>query len=393
MKIAYLRFNLPIELNYSSASVSAKGTGRRLGILDALQQQGHTVILYTPLKKSHEKYYQNSKNNWLGENTYNQDVVSKLSYNPTGYPVDEDVLLIENGTTNTMFKYNNISFIKRSFEVIDKWSGPIFYLQWDAELGFPFGEALNTPTAGVSDDNLTKMANKCNLIKDKTWYVITTALNTEALLQKYSGKGKGKKEYGRYAYSDFVESIIPIPLCYNPQIDKCLPVKENPEHTICYVGSESDAYRNETLSKFINNQDTYLVGKWSQDKITKYLDKVQYVGVVDGHSNVYDLYNNAYVGTQCGEKGWNELGHMTSRFFNIVCGGSIPILLGEYNNKFVDLYFGKYKNLNINKKEDFDEVVKNIIHFDVGKRQKVIDFLLNHNKCWSDINWNTILKQ
>lgn len=382
MKIAYTRFNNAIELDYDHSSVSTKGTDRRVGIFNALKDQGHEIHIYGIVKEADKKPYINPS--LFGEKTLPFQNIKIMPNN--SFPKTEDVLLIENGTTNTMFSYNDngitIPFIKRTFDIIDKWSGKIVYLQWDADLPFPFGESNAIQSEGVSDRNLTKMGNAVDMFTNKTWRVLTTALNAEELKRRY--------DCNRCRYSEFVTDIISIPLCYSPESDLRFSASPNPKYDSIYIGTESDSYRNKLLSNYINTKKTCLIGKWSDEVLTKYLPYVQYGNVVEGHSNVYKLYNSAYTTVQCGEKGWVQLDHMTSRFFQALGGGCIPLLIDSYSNEFVSTYLPN-NTYHIKSKEKYNEIVSEILSWTKEQRDEQISKIVLHNKKWVDLNWELLL--
>jgi len=383
--IGYMRFNLPIDLDYSRASINTKGTDRRLGILEALVLQGFEVKIYSHVSSKPHKHSLLSMYDNINENEINYGFLDKIALEENARKPDCDVLFIENGPTNTSFRYpdrynlyphlnGEVSYIYRTFDMIDKFEGLVVYFQHDSSLYFPFGEIGRKVTN--SPISFGSMTAKMDLYKNKHYKLVTTA-NAEKMIEKFS-------KLKRPSYSHF-ESWQHIPVCYSKNIDKPRMPKTNPQWDVAYVGTQ-DKFRLKQLEMLLKDiQNGAIIGKWNAQ-----VCNMQMLGQRGKHADVYKFYNNAFVGLQIPNKLDMELDNMTSRLVQIICGGSVA-LVSNYSEDVINEY--GLNNYVVNSAAELKVKVAEVKSLSLEQRQKLNIQQLSKLKQWVEVDWKQILRE
>lgn len=300
MNIGYIRMGLPIELNLSMGSANTLGTEIRAGMLNYWKDK-HNITFYTPIKKKDMQF--------IGRNKY------KL----LGFPKNEDVLFIEMGVTNELYRYNamnkNKSYIKRMLECIDNFEGKCIYYQHGC-LKFPF-EYYN---------------KKIDLFKNKEWEILHHFTNEKLFKDKFYPKIKNV----RFRF---------MPICYS-DIDPRFKIKESPRYDSMFIGSAWDSASKSTgfirfneIKKFYDTNlfKSALIGKWEKEYLSKFR-YLTYLGHVGTHSDAYTYWNDSLTCVWTTSPEVKRFGLLPTRPIMCIRAGCLLVADKEINdiNKYVD---------------------------------------------------------
>ncbi|GAG14128.1 unnamed protein product, partial [marine sediment metagenome] len=149
MKIGFARLGLKIELEVANGSIRTLGTEIREGLLKDLISAGHEVYILSEVKKSEEDKMK-MKKDWF---TNTENWLNKLKYYPEEFP-DVDFLILECGTTNTLYEGKYGNFIERSLALIQNYNDIIYYQHGHMPL------PLNQLFRERSQEDLDKLSDK-----------------------------------------------------------------------------------------------------------------------------------------------------------------------------------------------------------------------------------------
>lgn len=400
-RIGYLRFNNSIELDFMSSSVKLRGTEVRLGVLEAMIENGHNVEILTKVRKEDTHLLEGQQQDTFGafkeepdEKEIDYDFLSKIDYDPRKRELDDiDVLFIESGPPNTLFSYKSdipdyrmkfgkaTPFIWRVFDLIDNFEGHVMYFQHDLKLGFPFHEATREPTPGVAEVNLTKMGSQVDFFENKEWTMVSNCLNPSAVDEYYS-------EYTRFSYDEYDFNWTIIPSAYSENVDlRFEPRDDNLKYDLIYVGAgDRSSYRREKIKKFYQHEeyDVGIVGgKWDEYEE----DYMYYHGYVGDHGDVYEIQNWGMATVILGCELFEDAEMMASRIATTVRGGNI-VMMDE------DLATGYYvdEEWHVSSKEDVKENIEYLKSLDYEERRQInLDQQKKINK-WVDYDWESVFE-
>jgi len=286
MKIAFIRLSAAVELNLSSASINTLGTELRVGLFESLIRQGHTVKVYSGIRSADQKL---TKTKSLFDTS---SWINKVQYEPLAFPKDEDILLIEQGTDNVRYSYHDgekeTSYIKRTFDCISNWSGPVIYYQHGC-LPFPF----RTKDASVETIlNLRNLNKRSQLFKDKTWTIWHHFTNWDYYLSLKDNPYQPFKDQLSFKFT-----MLPY-----SDIEPWYTVKANPKWDSLFIGSQWDSRSTKqgfNREKQIQNLydksqlNTAIIGKWNEKDISKF-NHTKYLGMLGYHGDAYKYWNDSY---------------------------------------------------------------------------------------------------
>ncbi len=401
--VGYIRFNLPIVLDYQHASVKTKGTDRRLGILEAIVKKGYDVHVYTPVESKPngvglDQFFGGDESSLSATIDYN--FLDHLDYQSSVAKPDCDVLWIECSTDNSMFSFKDraslypefmdhtVPYIYRTYALLNEYEGPVVLFQHDTSLMFSLEtqhigkdlSALNSKgvlLSQLSQNNLGMMARKfTNIFKNKEYKLVTTA--NPDMLQKFHSSNASRGSFYRN-----LKSKCHIPLCYSENIDIEHEPKEKPEFDFTYVGSE-DKFRYKQLSALLRNINGRIIGNW-ESKVAK----MQMAGIKGNHADVYRFYNESYCGMQLPNVDDIETSNMTSRFVQIIRGGAIALISSLYPQEVLAEYgeIGK-----VSTASDVEEQIAFVKNLSYSQRVELNKMQRNALHRWVDLSWNEILR-
>lgn len=250
---------LPIEINLNMASRNTLGTEIRSGLFKNWLDKGYEITLYSPVKRKDLR--------WLG----------KIKYELMLRPKDEDVLFIEMGVSNVLYKYKlgglagfEKSYITRMLDCIESFKGKVVYYQHGC-LNFPFKE----------------YSKKIDLYKDKEWEVVHHFTNNELFKETF--------------YKDVDVKCVFKPLGYSDK-DPYFKIKEKPKHDSLFIGSEWDsASKNPSRRRFNEIRNFYdtifyegvVIGKWQPNTVKKF-EHLTFLGHIGTHGDAYTYWNDSW---------------------------------------------------------------------------------------------------
>ena len=377
MKIAFMRFGLPTELNLATASVNMLGTEIRQGLFFSwIELLHHEVTVYSGIPN---KDRQIMKSLSLNPNLH---WATKVKYEPIKFPEKEDVLFIEMGVPNTTYTFNNgveeKSLVKRCAEVIDKFEGKVIYYQHGI-LPFPFN--ISKPEGHESELNLKTIFN-FDLFRNKEWTILHHFLNEEEFK-------KSNKEYENKPL-DFKF----IPLCYS-KIDPFYKIRPNPEWDCLFIGSQWDSAsksrgqaRPDEISQFYDTPKykTAVIGKWDEKTVEQF-KFLKYLGQLGKHGDAYRYWNNSWSCVWTTSKKIRNLGLIPTRPIMVILSGSLLLAdssIFNINTLIPNTYLVS----------NSDEVLQHIATAkatSIEEREEERQKQLSYFKTWDELDWTKII--
>ena len=342
MKIAYCRFNLPIELDYATATGTCAEV--RVGLLKELIRRGHQVTIYSEVKQEDERLFSGSKSSLaeflVDDHQYPLDWAQKINYSPLGFPIDQDVLIVENGPTNFMYqnRYFNIPHIRRCLEVINAHKGLVLYYIVDPDLALlvgkiafcehPWGHPLN----GFTNPDERKKplwevrsgwGTHDGLFANKRIVCLVNCTD----IKTYIGKIEPVDRIGLGRLRDISFEFMPV--AYDTDLVGGLTFQCDPQMFHVYCGHERG--RRKKLETFYagSGLGADVFGGWSDGLFKKRLMKkdIRFHGNIKyGVCEVPKIYNNSCVSTLIGDPLHEESGWLTSRMFEVIYSKCIELV-------------------------------------------------------------------
>lgn len=395
MKVGYLRFSGRIELDFMSSSVKSRGTEVRLGVIEAMVEQGIDVELLSPVKQEDEDFLEGNQTMSLtsftdDDGSVDYDFLQRVSYEPKKLDLsDIDVLFIESGPTNVRYVYSrhipdsydwdHVPFIWRAFDVIDRFEGHVVYFQHDIKLGFPFSTMYHDVTEGVAQSNITRMANRVDFFEDKDWTILSNCLDPQPVIDHYS-------ERGRYQYDQHPLTWEIIPSAYSSNIDQRFEQRESHQHELMYVGAGNRSdHRDEKIFEYYGEPgiDSGIVGAdW--DEIRG--EDMTYHGKVGKHGDAYRIQNWGMASIVVGCRQFERSSMIGSRIAVTLVGGNI-VMMDE------DLGDGYYidEEWHVSSVEDVRENIEYLRELDVQERRDINERQLARLNRWIEYDWKDVL--
>lgn len=370
IKIGYLRFNGHVELDYDNSSVRLRGTDIRFGLFEAWHNLGYRVTVYSPYKKFIEDVYSR------------YPFIRSIRFSD-GFPVDEDVLFIECAPTNTRFSYIDKSrsrpIIDRTLEVINNFCGNVIYHQEDIKYAFPFGECFRV-TDSTNPINLNNIMQKYDMFYNKKWKILM-----HADTQRYLEYCEHRRNAYRKVVREYGVRLQSIPLCYGEITDKRLLPSRVPEYDCVHVGSEKTSFRTRRLKQIADEVKVNfaLYGNWRESVVFNFKN-IKYKGIVNGHGNVYKLYNNAYAGLQVTDKEIAVVKHLVSRIVQVIRAGAI-LICDKYDEAACEYGYG------VEDSKEFAEMISYLKGLSYDSRLDMNIKQHSKLKKWEDLDWEKIL--
>jgi len=401
MEVAYARFNNPIELDFFDSSTKLRGTEHRLGILEALADEGHDVTIVSKIRGGHGDLLDGVQQDGFAafiedeeeDDPIDYHFLSQIDSDEQTRDMDRfDVLLIECGPTNTQFSYKSsvpgyqtkfgtsTPYIWRVFDLIDQFEGHVIYYQHDIKLGFPFLETTREPTPGVARNNLTRMGSEVDFWENKDWTIMTHALDPSTLEDHFS-------EIRRYSYDEFPLSWTVVPICYSDNVDLRFEPRreESLKHDLVHVGSgDRSAERREKIwdRLDLSDWDVGIVGGgWREEGWDR--GDIFYHGRVGDHGDVYEIQNWAAATLQIGDPLFEDVEMITGRICAGARGGNI-VLIDD------DLATGRYidPHWHVSDRDDIRDRLEEISEMSYEERLETNERQLDRLSQWTDFDWN-----
>lgn len=381
-----------MELDYYN-STSNGNSDERIGILKALVKKNCDITIHTSIHKRDEPLL----NGDFSGREY-LSFLEKVKYDPISLPEESDLLFVEQGTDNMTYPYSHIKgklFMRRAFECIDKFKGPVAWFHSDPTLPFTFRQMIDPkyewghPNNGYTNKEKREpgwttnsgWATREEIISGKKHYVLIRTDDIEGTLNIYNGARPGYKDL-----RDHLEFRY-MPVAYDYDLGKRFKVKKNLNNFLIYTGG--DRSRRPSFRKYYDNiaYDVLATGRWKDDVISTLHDNITFTGWIKYREEVQDLINDSKVCVQIGPQKAIKLGWTTARLFEIASCRCISLLDSEVYKpeRFVpsEWYI-------VNGREDALDRYKEIQSMSYKKRKKAIYKELNFMK--ENWNWDNATK-
>jgi len=390
MKIGYIRKGL--DINFFDNKKKDLGIYDRTRVIKSMIEQGHDVVLLSPLSSTDEKLksYKTliEPPDWFKKLEYRK----RFKFEKKDFE-DIDILFIENGPDNTLFSYKNKSYFRIMCESLDLWEGKVIYWQHSPVLSFPFGEYFSERSIeNINENNIRYLLKTYDIFKDKEWLILHHSLNEKRWKELvYCRAG--------YRYKD-IEELVDlkfrfIPYAYEPEDDPWLGPSYGEKWELVWIGgrySSSSGYGSSSMSdrypsikEYFENipYRTAIIGQnWEG---IKNINNLGYIGKVgDG----WKLYNKGLVGLWTDSQFVKESGFMTQRPFEVIQSGNL--LLG------VEGFYGIEKYVNkdyiISSKKELIELIEWYKDLSNEEKNEIRIKQISKFDKWSDIKWKEVIK-
>jgi len=398
MKIGYLQFNNPVELDFGAAT--NLGCDIRLGILESMVAQGHQVTILSPMKKSHEHMLTPKRRPTAPWIKY--DFLDGVGYEwVKDRDLDVDLLFIQYGPTNTMFGYaapnedyralygNRVPYMHRSMAVTENFEGPVVYYQND-HLPIPLGEIdYGLPLHEVSSHNLRNVMGRFNPFNGtKNWMILTTSFDIP--------KFKTENSSRRYMYHEKPFRFKYVPLFYSPNVFPYLPPQEDVLMDLIYVGAEGDKTRNERLSSLMRAGQPHefrkaIVGEWSDEARNKFFkgaDDIYFLPPVP-QGRVRETLNDSLCSIQVLKKSFHTFGMMTMRAIEVIRSGSVLLMDGTIPGyrDYVDDEWAVFT------RSDVVDKLNAVKALSYAERKAVSEAQNERLRTWNSLSWRELFAE
>ena len=319
MKIALLRYNLPIHLRLESG-LYVGGCDEHLDFLKALITAGHEVYIYSDVYREDYKW-------WLEKGYKNTpyDFLGALKIEQTQY-IDPDInhCIIECGTTTLLFRNKeNLPYIMKCSDQIIHFQGVVYYWQSDGVLPI----ALH-PEKFKYDfmANFGYELNFRRMMKNKIWVILHRCehYNENIILDKNMGtrfQYRQHKEEGHPIYAEFLPISFPYWVFEKP----FRKPKRKPKHFITYTGNQRSRIRKfrKYYGDVSDNFQVTIAGKWNE-QITEQYPKIKWLGKLK-QQEMRPLLHNSRCQILIGDRIYDEYNWITSRVPDCISAGCIVL--------------------------------------------------------------------
>jgi len=355
MKIGFCRLGAPIEINVKQGSIATLGTEIREGLMHDWLELGYEVSIISEIKKSDVGLIN-------APSLFSSNWFKKLKYTPVEPPNDLDVVFIECGSTNPLYKGEFGSYAKKIEEIVNKVNCKIVYYQH----GHLEWRWLNKITKPV------------------------------LILHHFRNEEEFIKEF-KYDKTNPNLSFKYIPLGYS-KIDITYAPKEKPTYDLIWIGGENDSNKNKTtkentraplIEKYFKNTsyNSVVIGKWSEET-KKRLNGVKFLGALGKHGDAYKFFNDSYLTLWGGSISTKRLGLIPSRPIMALLSGS-AVVSEKDMYKIEELIIPLFL---INSQKDVENILMNIKLLGCEARKDFCEESLLKFPLWKDINWEGIFK-
>lgn len=386
MKIGFLRFNLPVEVDVMRGSTSLLGTEIRMGLFHDWLQLGYDVTIYSQVRDFVKKP-KKTLFDFGDEDDKPQDLWwDKLNIESETTDIDADVLWIENAQPVTIFG----DHIPRTLDVVSRFEGRIIYHHHgDPSFAFPFGDALTEPTSD-NELNLRVLFKKYNIWNNKKWKVLAPVRNMD--LFKKICKGRSRISYKELEDKGLVEfGYIP---AGQSQVEPYYPVNPNPTYDATWIGGQNASNKNngsnkdsryELVKKYYGSglYKTAIIGDWKEQ-----VPNSRMLGVLGRHGDAYRYWNDAYTCIHGASQTINEVGLQVTRPIMALRGGAV--VMCDSNIVGVEQDFDK--KFIVHSAQECKNIINEVKSMDFIEREELRIEQLKKFPEWKDLNWKEIFK-
>ena len=344
MRIAFCRYNLNVDLDFSIASVGSRNSDERLGILEALIEMGHnvTIVSWVPIKHRHALKGESKGN-------YDNSWMTSMKWDIWADMQQFDLFLVETATTTTNFYFRHegevIYYINHFAELLLEAKGlpVLIYHHGNRGLSFPFVR-LSKPQMDVKLESLDPL-NYHNIFRD-----IDIWNNDFTIWHKAHTSMSFLKEYSIQYYRSDMDldkvKFVRTPIGYSSRYDKEHPTIDptKTEFDLCYVGrndrgTQASGGRPARIHKFYDSElySSLLVGKgWELEGYAgnnkklmlrygsfSWKHSITTPGKTRNHGDVFDHYRRAKASIQILPHAMAYSGMATSRHQQAIMAGAV----------------------------------------------------------------------
>lgn len=309
MKIGFHRYSQACDIDFYTASAKLLGTELRVGLLEALVQLGHQIVVLSHVPASQT---------WLFKNQdhpiYDYSWMKNVEYLPDGVPQDLDLLIIENSTTNAFYGGDNLL---RTAEILKNIHDTHCVVYQHADVTDAVAVPLSRIYNAVADPNLDPI-NLKNIfggteLNGNQWTIWSHACNDEAVM---GAKGNN------VSYHRWSNKHVGFSLGYSENFDRPLAsFKEEEMVDIVYIGGEKSEFRNKRLFELAGSGNCckrVLFGNWKNPP-----DGWYYGGTIEGHGRAYAFLPMGKACIGVSDKWPYASGQLTSRLTMAIRAGCI----------------------------------------------------------------------
>lgn len=302
MKIGYMRWGYPIELDYLHGSVASLGTDLRTPIINTLAGQGHKITIRTFIKKEHQKVLagQGAK--------FDYSNFKDVEYETRAKPEDDIIILEETPCftlTDVSENGEDYNLLRRNIELLRGFDGKlILYHHSDFQSRFHHLWQPTKARPGASEKNIKNLARDINLPLENivVWSHVHNLAATKNRI----------KHFEQPAH-------VTTPIGYDPNFEPQRPFDPDTEHKFIYVGANK-ANREKQVKKFLLGlpYSVLLAGKgWKEGQY----ENINCIGKVPGHAKIYDLYKDAKYSFIPAGQVFRKTGQETTRYTQTINSG------------------------------------------------------------------------
>lgn len=308
MKIGFARYSQACDIDFYNASAKLLGCELRVGLLEALVQLGHEVVILSKVPDNQT---------WLFEHPelhpiYNYQWMDHVEYSPVEIPDDLDLFVVENSTTNALYGGDNLLRTRDLLQGIHD-TRCVVYQHGDISdaIAVPFNrifDAVADPS--LAPENLKNVFAGTQL-NGNTWAIWSHANNETMIL---GSKGNN------VSYGNWTKKHVGFPLGYSQNFDRPLvDIHENDKVDLVYIGGEKSALRSERLLELAGTGpccSRIMFGRWQHPP-----DGWYYAGPVEGHGRAYAFLPLGKATICVSDKWMYKSGQLTSRISMGIAAG------------------------------------------------------------------------
>ena len=315
LKIAYIKYNMSINLDPYNHRTSG-GVLERLGILKALIEAGHKIVIYSEINSADVDFLQNPPNefSWL----------KTVEYKPTVLPnyKNYDLLYIEMGPENLQFTSSiwHMPYIALTNMILSKWKGLVFYYQNDH---IPFIFNIHSFEADYIKKYLRYCSNAEALI-DKSWVILTKIVGEE-------NQQKFRECYNssRFLYDWLQPDVEFVPVSrfvgiVKEEFMKICPIEEL-KYELVYLGHQKG--RIKKFKQYYGDMPckVNVFGNWEDSFISDIKGSIT-INKPISQGNVASILNRSMASIMITNANFEKFRMTTGRFFEIIASRCIMLV-------------------------------------------------------------------
>jgi hypothetical protein len=314
-----------MELGYHLLGTQGN-TDLRTSIFKSILNKGIKLTNYSPPTTETKKYLEQMENDGMDGINYPDQVLLQITNKiAAAVDTDTDLLVVECGPTNVTYmmsyaKGQQMSSVAYANQIISNYKGIVFYVHTDPALPLTFFPEYYT--IAFTNEYL-KYGGFYNLQHQKTWAVLTPALNTELVADYYIGARDNYKELENAGLIT-IEHLEPHYGCLYDW--GTFQTVWKPKYDLSYVGAERNrlAKFEKFMAKPGKQIKANLWGRWTDPTIAKY-PSVTYHGQL-GKGLSREVYNDSVATIIIADIMCEKLGWITGRFFETITAQSVPLV-------------------------------------------------------------------